>query len=720
MTSSEKLPPLAASSDTGQYQGLNGPSYVLPKHSSVRYTLPPPTVLKPYHDTKAGGLETWPAHCGGQHAVSSTVTVNKDRRLVAVEPGRTRIIPKPRFLDNLEKFLQKELQSLGVSEVEPSELRLQAHREVFEYLIEDFKTYRPLLAAIKNEYEMMLASQAEQIQQLLPLKQMLVTVSEQCDQKIMDLREQENQDIEDLKADKRQLIKKIDQLREGEKDLLAQVEKLQDELAAEYLRYRDECDARKLLLVDINELRYEKEDAMERSKAMQEASANNEDPVTLKIALTRAREDEMAATKRLNDIVANYGDVIPRRDFEALQKQYQQLESKVEEMKGDYQKLRGEHDTLLATYKQVLQERDDYYYEYESLRNKALTPRPEWEKCADHIEGGITRWNQLSDGKKSNDLVDVVLEELSGGGGKGGRPSQYFDGRGNGEEVPKYLRYEGQVKNRHLAKRDCLLMVRDIWKEKNALDAENQEGKREPLADFVHTYLQRRFASEPLVIEWGYNLHDACQRYAHDERINTFFKILNSEADEEIQHAPLQIIAKLLHHLSVLDAETGNTGVIHKDDFRQSLQEFFSGKAYHFLGKDEESILRLVRIAETELDARVEDKLEYRDLFLEDDEGQTGPFLEEIQTQYRDERSAYVVSIKEALGDASRISADDLRKALTMVDPYIKKPDLDRCLCWVFNVPNPADVDSVEPLLQTVLIDRLRNGNVWKHSQFES
>ena len=52
----------------------------------------------------------------------------------------------------------------------PSLLHLQAHREVFEYLIEDFKTYRPLLSAIKNEYEMMLAYQNEVIRQLEPLK----------------------------------------------------------------------------------------------------------------------------------------------------------------------------------------------------------------------------------------------------------------------------------------------------------------------------------------------------------------------------------------------------------------------------------------------------------------------------------------------------------------------------------------------------------------------
>jgi hypothetical protein len=47
---------------------------------------------------------------------------------------------------------------------------LQAHREVFEYLIEDFKTYKPLLSAVKNEYEMMLAYQRQVIRELEPLK----------------------------------------------------------------------------------------------------------------------------------------------------------------------------------------------------------------------------------------------------------------------------------------------------------------------------------------------------------------------------------------------------------------------------------------------------------------------------------------------------------------------------------------------------------------------
>lgn len=48
---------------------------------------------------------------------------------------------------------------------------------MFEYLIEDFKTYKPLLSAVKHEYEMMLVHQREIIRDLEPLK---VKIVEQC------------------------------------------------------------------------------------------------------------------------------------------------------------------------------------------------------------------------------------------------------------------------------------------------------------------------------------------------------------------------------------------------------------------------------------------------------------------------------------------------------------------------------------------------------------
>ena len=60
--------------------------------------------------------------------------------------------------------------------------------------------------------------------------------------------------------------------------------------------------------------------------------------------IRKARDDEASATKRLNDVIANYGDVIPRRDFESLTKTHQDLENKIQLLQEDFQKLKDEHE----------------------------------------------------------------------------------------------------------------------------------------------------------------------------------------------------------------------------------------------------------------------------------------------------------------------------------------------------------------------------------------
>lgn len=61
--------------------------------------------------------------------------------------------------------------------------------------------------------------------------------------------------------------------------------KLSEELQSTYLMYRDECDARKLLISDINELRYQQEEAMMLKQVQGTTDAAKDDPVMLRIAL---------------------------------------------------------------------------------------------------------------------------------------------------------------------------------------------------------------------------------------------------------------------------------------------------------------------------------------------------------------------------------------------------------------------------------------------------
>ena len=58
----------------------------------------------------------------------TSVALTKDKHLRVVDEeaqGKPQMVPKPRFLEQLEAFLKKELVAMGVQDVGPSELRLQ-------------------------------------------------------------------------------------------------------------------------------------------------------------------------------------------------------------------------------------------------------------------------------------------------------------------------------------------------------------------------------------------------------------------------------------------------------------------------------------------------------------------------------------------------------------------------------------------------------------------
>ncbi|KAK3746382.1 hypothetical protein QZH41_018214, partial [Actinostola sp. cb2023] len=464
---------------------------------------------------------------------------------------------------------------------------LQAFREVFEYLIEDFKTYKPLLSAVKQEYEMMLVHQREAIRDLEPLKSMLVTVSEQCEKKLLAMKQEEKSDMITMKGENRRLQNIIEKLRDDKVSLQVQVLKLtfhiflffvpkkfvflqlQEELGAEYLRYRNECDARvlrtgsetytlfhfrKMLIADINELKYQQEDS--KKSNMEDDGEGKEDVTFLKLALKKAREDLDIKNQKLSKMEADYGDVVPRRDFEKLEALHEKMQTDTEKMAEDNKKLMQEHR------------------------------------------------------------------------------------QGVGPEVPRVMRFDGQVRNRRLGKRDTSLLIKDIWQEKAAHDAEKPTNEHEELGEFLYMYLQRRFGVENMIVEWGYNLHDACNRYSHDPRIGLFYRILQNEVDEAVYHDQLVMLEKLYTALTKVDLASGNQGSLSRADLEQCLKTFFPLK-------EDDSMEGLIKAAEQESPG---DTIPYKNLFTEDEEGRAGPFVDKIREQDKLEQSLYVKDITAALG----------------------------------------------------------------------
>ncbi|XP_027141540.1 translin-associated factor X-interacting protein 1 isoform X2 [Larimichthys crocea] len=258
-------------------------------------------------------------------------------------PGR-----KPQLLTHLESYVNKELQTIGPEEPKCQELKLQVYRHAFGCFIKEFKTYQPLLSAIKQEYEKTLAHQRDQIQELEPLRSCLRRVTEDCDRKIRARWAEEQAEIEELKREKRRLQKDVEDMREREKATQAAVDRLQSELSDQYLQYREERDARRLLIWQLSE--------RTRGSATEEEQSADEDAqdsVKLQLALKVCRADLTKAQEELTRMKAEYWDVVPRRNWDALEQTHKQNLQQLKTLQRDFDQMKSEYDTLLELHKEA-------------------------------------------------------------------------------------------------------------------------------------------------------------------------------------------------------------------------------------------------------------------------------------------------------------------------------------------------------------------------------
>ncbi|NXI59556.1 TXIP1 protein, partial [Chloroceryle aenea] len=657
---------------------------------SLKHTLSKRQKTPSFHLSARGHWSIWPAFASSQ-------TIPKTPRPCCApeerQPGTKPALltgPKPLYLEQLESYLSKELQSLDLTKKNSQELKLQPYREIFEFFIDNFKTYKPLLSAIKNEYEVTLAHQKKMIRALEPLKAMVTTVSEECTQKILALQEKEKEELNMLKQEKQQLLNLIDHMKEENTSLQTQVEQLRRSVAEEYARYLHEHGARKLLLAKLNSTCSERLD-MTR---LQSQDVKGEDVVKLTLALKVARQDLTEAQVKLNTMTADYGDVVPRRDFESLEKKCSDLLQKMRSLQKDFDQLHEKYETLLEIHRETAEERDNFCAELQRVQCN-FTPRPNWEKCSEVIPGGADRWGWLAEGKSSDQLVDVLLEEIGTGVLK---EINVFPGWGKGDKVPVYLKHEGEVKNKKLTKKDVVNILKDVWKEKMAL--EQQTGKRSSLPEFFLSYLQKKYGNAS-AMEWSYTLYENMRLCRSNHVLSSFYDILTGKVGEEQYHSQNQLVSNLQQELAACDSS--NSGFLSSE--HTAVREAFPLKR-------RESIQELVDASRYKLDS-TEDLIDYASLFKEDEEGNPEPFVAKLRSQYVREKQEYLRELKNKLGDLTEVKADDLMIAFCTIDPDIDDQTLDTYVGLAFQAQREQpdqDAVPVETVLQRLLAGDVRRG----------
>ncbi|XP_073736089.1 translin-associated factor X-interacting protein 1 isoform X2 [Callorhinus ursinus] len=610
-------------------------------------------------------LSPWPTYTSGQTILHNRKPCSYDYRKRAGWLKQPLGITKPRYLERLENYLRKELLLLDLSTDSTQELRLQPYREIFEFFIEDFKTYKPLLSSIKNAYEVMLAHQREKIRALEPLKAKLVTVNEDCNERILAMRAEERYEISMLKREKMNLLKLIDKKNEEKISLQSEVSKLRKNLAEEYLRYLSERDARKILIADLNELRYQREDM----SLAQSPGIWGEDPVKLTLALKMARQDLTRTQMELNTMKANFGDVVPRRDFEMQEKTNKELQEQLDSLRGDYEEVCKEHEILLQLHMTTLKERDQFHSELQEIQ-RTSTPRPDWSKCEDVVAGGPDRWQMLAEGKNSDQLVDVLLEEI----GEGLlREKDFFPALGYGEDIPPLLRFDGLVENKKPTKKDVVNLLKDAWKLRLV------EEQKEKFPDFFFSFLEHRFGPGE-AMAWAYTIFENIKLFRSNEVMSQFYAVLMGKRSESVYIKQKETVAQLLKEMT--NADSQNEGLITMENLSTVLKSTFPFKK-------EEKIQELMEAGGWHPNSSNADLINYPSLFIEDEEGQSMPFVQKLWEQYVDEKDEYLQELKQELGLELRdeVTLPKVREALMNIDPGLDKQTLNGYLSGAFQVP---------------------------------
>nr|XP_019960459.1 PREDICTED: translin-associated factor X-interacting protein 1 isoform X1 [Paralichthys olivaceus] len=255
---------------------------------------------------------------------------------------------KPRLLMHMESYVNRELNTISPNEPKHQELKLQVYRHIFGCFIKEFKTYQPILSAIKKEYENTLAFQQDQIRELEPLRSHLRLVREECERKIQACLREEQAEIGALEREKQKLQRDIEATREKETGIQEVVEHLQHELSNQYLRYREERDARKLL---IGQLSYLTRASGKEEHAADENTEDAKDPEELQLALKVCREDLTTSQEELTRMKAEYWDVVPRCNWDKLEQTHKQTLVQLKTLQGDFHQLKSEYDALLELHK---------------------------------------------------------------------------------------------------------------------------------------------------------------------------------------------------------------------------------------------------------------------------------------------------------------------------------------------------------------------------------
>jgi len=184
----------------------------------ARFQLP---TLPSVNDLNSGmrDLEVWPS--GNNTRLDASGSANNG-------PAGSSKLAKPKLLLELESYVDQQLFLLHQDDDDKFDSqRFQVYRNVFQFFIDRLHTYRPLLAAIKMEYELLLEDYLRRMQSIEPLRLELETLEKSLEEEIGLLISEHTERIEKLQKQTEAKDKDISRLKEEEGAMLIEIKSVE-------------------------------------------------------------------------------------------------------------------------------------------------------------------------------------------------------------------------------------------------------------------------------------------------------------------------------------------------------------------------------------------------------------------------------------------------------------------------------------------------------------
>jgi len=481
----------------------------------------------------------------------------------------------PTAIKDIEKFISDSTADFENAS-NYDDLKLQAYRTAFDAIMEELKTYRPILAKIKEAYDQNLANSKDTKRELEQTRQALLVINENCEARLAEHTSKEMQRLKDANNEIKILNDSIKNFKSEKEDFKAQIDKLKIDLSSTYEQYRDERDSRKILVSELRATQATASD-LQASFAMKSSAENQMDPVKLASQLDIAQKDLARANEELSRTKADYGDVVPRREYNEQTKLLEQTTNNFEKIKSDFDKIHKEHKTLLDLHQQISKEREDFSTEAALLRREA-TPRPQWSNIRAVWPEGSQDWRDVTEGKTSDQHVKIIADQF-----EKSVSMATIQILGDSSEVPIHLRWSGRnpnhpsinsVHNRNFERLEVSAWIDKIWKNKILADGRADPDVGFPkLSEIVLKSFQEEFSNcDPVVYEYTYSFNTALENLKDEPYIQVFKDILDGNLHDSCKYRFDWVIANARKAISATAAGTKNLNI---DMIVDSLKDAF-------------------------------------------------------------------------------------------------------------------------------------------------